>query len=78
MKKKNLLKSTIPEHLKKNMRHTDVSETGGHFFNSLANLPKNHGFRSKFQNYTEIVLVDEFHRNLCQNEGLGWNFQEKL
>ena len=39
---------------------------------------KNHDFRSKFQNYTEIVLDDEFHRNRCQNEGLGLNFQEKL
>ena len=57
---------------------TDVSETGGLFFFILAKIPKNHGFRSKFQNSIKIVLVDEFHRNRCQNEGLGLNFQEKL
>ncbi len=48
------------------------------FFFILAKIQKNHDFRSKFQNYTEIVLDDEFHRNRCQNEGLGLNFQEKI
>ena len=33
---------------------------------------------SKFQNITEIALVDEFHRNLRQMKGLGLDFQKKL
>ena len=33
---------------------------------------------SKFQNNTEIALIDEFHRNLRQMKGLGVNFQKKL
>ena len=32
----------------------------------------------KFQNYPEIALVDEFHRNLRQTKGLGLIFQKKL
>ena len=65
-------------HLFLNNDFTDVSETGGSTFVTGAKSTKNHGFRSKFQNPTEIVLVDEFHRNRCQNEGLGLNFQEKI
>ena len=33
---------------------------------------------SKFQNNTEIALVDEFHRNLRQMKDLGLDFQKKL
>ena len=58
--------------------YTDVSETGKSTFVAGAKSTKIQHFRSKFQNYTEIVLVDEFHRNRCQNEGLGLHFQEKI
>ena len=33
---------------------------------------------SKFQNNTEIALVDEIIRNLRQMKDLGLNFQEKI
>ena len=33
---------------------------------------------SKFQNNTEIALVDEFHRNQSQMKGLGVDFQKKI
>ena len=33
---------------------------------------------SRFQINTEIALVDGFYRNLCQMEGLGLYFSEKL
>ena len=56
---------------------TDISETGGYFFFNIAKSSKNHGFRSRFQKSVKIVLVDEFHRNRCQNEDKGVNFQEK-
>ena len=56
---------------------TDVSETGKSYFLIGAKSSKNLDFGSKFQMSTEIVLVDEFHRNRCQNEALGLNFQEK-
>ena len=58
--------------------HTDVSETGKVFFFIGAKSSKILDFRSRFQINTEIVLVDEFHRNRCQNEALGLNFQEKF
>ena len=58
--------------------NTDVSETGKVFFFIGAKSSKILDFGSKFQINTEIVLVNEFHRNLCQNEALGLNFQEKI
>ena len=33
---------------------------------------------SKFQNNTEIALIDKFHRTLHQMKGLGVNFQKNL
>ena len=58
--------------------YTDVSATGKYFFFIEAKSSKIHDFRSKFQKSIKIVLDDEFHRNRCQNEGLGLNFQEKI
>ena len=46
-------------------------------FSSGAKSTKIHGFRSKFQNSTEIVLV-EFYRNRYQNKNLGLYMQEKF
>ena len=57
---------------------TDVSETGRTYFFIGAKSSKILDFGSKFQINTEIVPVDEFHRNRCQNEALGLNFQEKF
>ena len=55
-----------------------MSETGKDLFFIGSKSSKILDFGSKFQINTEIVLVDEFHRNRCQNEALDLNLQEKF